>query len=139
MNWSNVQAIRWKKEEDGRHRVCYSGSRSLPTPYVGNSCVFLTDDEFRAMYLILRREQKKGISGFGWSCNSNGDVVTATHPRTIQGLDEVEKYFKDEAMKKENDRMKVRLKDLEGRVKELEAIVMELLKATDDAIEIDDL
>jgi len=124
MNWSNVYRIEWKKDADGKHRVCYRGSRGLPAPYVGEGAATLTDDELRVMYLSLRREEKRGIPT-AWA----GHVVTATRPRTILGLDEVEKYFKEERMKKENERTKEKVMDLEVRVKELEAVVMDLLKA----------
>ena len=106
----------------------YKGSRSLPAPYVGEGDITLTDQELRNMYWDLRREERKGIPT-AWA----GNVVMATRPRTIQGLDEIEKYFKSEA---KNEAMKYRMKELECRVKELEnngkeldAHIMRLLDA----------
>jgi len=120
MNWSNVYRIEWNGDASGKHEVCYSGSRSLPAPYVGIGCITLTEEELRSVYLILRREEKRGM------------------PRKILGLDAIAKYLSDGAMKKEDERMKNRVKDLEDRVKELEAIVMEKYLADEAPLEKED-
>jgi hypothetical protein len=89
--------------------------------YNGTGCIDLTDDEFREMYLILRREEKKGIPS-AWA----GDVVTVTRPRIISGLATVEKYFKDEAAKKRVLRIELANLRLQDRVEELEHANIEL-------------
>jgi len=127
MNWSNVYQIEWNEDASGKHKVCYSGSRSLPAPYVGNGSIMLTDDELKGVYLILRREESLGIP-IAWS----GGVVTQTRPRRIVGLDAIAKYFSDEALKKEDERMKNKVKDLELRLRALEVVVEELLAIVKD-------